>query len=428
MGFLGFDRTFRDSMNNITGQAGVDGLTDQFPLVSLPVKLHRPFQAVTGPGNVRKFETPPDIFNPAKAYSDKFADLFDFSGGTAIVELVVNSAGSTNPAQDRVIQTFEFRFSSFSKPVPAYAPEGTDQGKQIFVDTNFGYRITGVHGGGEATNLVQPGDIVVSLETAYGDSRLIAGKKNLTTDTVFGGGRASGDFVPHEDYLLNGFPTEIRTRHAYSFRVYAHNYPIGKFGSHSATGPRHPRFGSFISSLRNYGRNAQPNLPSRYAAGVPVFSASGGSGNFLPDYDQGPAYMEDAPYLNRADEGAVITTTGMAGWPWQAAAATASATSQETFYSPNKQMPGAGKLGSLPTGIHRDRPWQTLLFRPDPRKDHPGSEEPPDYLLLDLFWMPVIEPYAISEAVLDSREDQPESPDFPLHLHYTRYSPARTFA
>ena len=53
-------------------------------------------------------------------------------------------------------------------------------------------------------------------------------------------------------------------------------------------------------------------------------------------------------------------------------------------------------FGSLPTGMISGLPWQTLLFRPDPG-GHPGATDPPDHLLLDLFWMPVVEPYAISE-------------------------------
>jgi hypothetical protein len=57
-------------------------------------------------------------------------------------------------------------------------------------------------------------------------------------------------------------------------------------------------------------------------------------------------------------------------------------------------------LGSLPTGVKRHTPgkpraWETLLFRPQP--GHPGEATPPDHLIMDMFWMPVIEPYAISE-------------------------------
>jgi len=39
-------------------------------------------------------------------------------------------------------------------------------------------------------------------------------------------------------------------------------------------------------------------------------------------------------------------------------------------------------------------PWRTLLFRPQPT--HFGATSPEDELLLDWFWMPVGEPYAIS--------------------------------
>jgi uncharacterized protein (TIGR02600 family) len=64
-------------------------------------------------------------------------------------------------------------------------------------------------------------------------------------------------------------------------------------------------------------------------------------------------------------------------------------------------------LGSLPTGVKRHtatnkHAWETLLFRPEIRKNsaekpHPGTASPKDHLIMDLFWMPVIEPYAISE-------------------------------
>lgn len=52
-------------------------------------------------------------------------------------------------------------------------------------------------------------------------------------------------------------------------------------------------------------------------------------------------------------------------------------------------------LGSLPTGVIGNAPWRTLLFRP--QSGHFGATAPADHLLLDLFWMPVVEPYAISD-------------------------------
>jgi uncharacterized protein (TIGR02600 family) len=65
-------------------------------------------------------------------------------------------------------------------------------------------------------------------------------------------------------------------------------------------------------------------------------------------------------------------------------------------------------LGSLPTGAVSGNPWQTLLFRPGPT-GHIGTTAPRDHLFLDLFWMPVAEPYAISE---------PFSTDGKVNLNY----------
>jgi uncharacterized protein (TIGR02600 family) len=71
-------------------------------------------------------------------------------------------------------------------------------------------------------------------------------------------------------------------------------------------------------------------------------------------------------------------------------------------------------FGSLPVGV--DQPWRTLLFRPaalpgyqesgNSSYTHLGnanaSQALPDHVLLDLFWMPVVEPYGISEPLATS--------------------------
>ncbi len=73
----------------------------------------------------------------------------------------------------------------------------------------------------------------------------------------------------------------------------------------------------------------------------------------------------------------------------------------KSFFSPNRQLSSAVMFGSLPTGVVRGLPWQTLLFRPDRgAKSHPGAQTsvfPADHLMLDLFNLPIVEPYAISE-------------------------------
>jgi uncharacterized protein (TIGR02600 family) len=55
-------------------------------------------------------------------------------------------------------------------------------------------------------------------------------------------------------------------------------------------------------------------------------------------------------------------------------------------------------FGSLPSGVLERISWRTLLFRPSPAANRPFDPDgPKDHLLMDMFWMPVVEPYAISE-------------------------------
>jgi len=71
------------------------------------------------------------------------------------------------------------------------------------------------------------------------------------------------------------------------------------------------------------------------------------------------------------------------------------------YFSPSRQLAGPVAFGVLPSGLKRARPWEQFLFNPNPMigAAHPGFNNPPDHLFLDLFWMPVVEPYAISEPL-----------------------------
>lgn len=70
-------------------------------------------------------------------------------------------------------------------------------------------------------------------------------------------------------------------------------------------------------------------------------------------------------------------------------------------FSPNRQMYSAMQFGSLPSQAVSRRPWQTLLFTKHPAAGpaHPGFATPPDHVIADLFWSPVVEPYPISEPL-----------------------------
>jgi uncharacterized protein (TIGR02600 family) len=127
------------------------------------------------------------------------------------------------------------------------------------------------------------------------------------------------------------------------------------------------------------------------------------------DWDNGTANIKDGAYINKPDDGAMNTggaTYQNAPPYYQFGGTTAIATN--TLFSPNRQMPSAVMFGSLPTGVQSNHPWQTLLFHPSPGGNtvnalgttgHIGAQAPMDHLLLDLFTMPVVEPYAISEPL-----------------------------
>ncbi len=126
------------------------------------------------------------------------------------------------------------------------------------------------------------------------------------------------------------------------------------------------------------------------------------------DWDNGIGFLADGGFLNEPDQGNLAARTdadanfGYAT-PYFSSHNKISGVSS-TFTSPSRMMPSPGMFGSLPSGIKRGLDWQTLLFRRQP--SHPGYGAAngafinnPDYLWLDLFWMPVVEPYAISEPL-----------------------------
>lgn len=151
--------------------------------------------------------------------------------------------------------------------------------------------------------------------------------------------------------------------------------------------------------------NKPPDLDSSTAA-TGVLRSDGAEG----DWSRGVSKHVDAPFGNKPDEGNFMFDSGQSGiyrLPYMRG--NFSRISDDTNFSPNRLVPSPVMFGSLPTGSSTPtattgaRMWQTLLFRPDHHKlgqDHPGSGKGgnvPDHLLLDLFWMPIVEPYAISE-------------------------------
>jgi hypothetical protein len=147
---------------------------------------------------------------------------------------------------------------------------------------------------------------------------------------------------------------------------------------------------------------ANMDYPSEVPAGITEATGAG-------DWDNGEGLLQSGPYINKADEGnepnnVTANYVPYIGGYWFTET---SDVQSNTFFSPNRQMPSAVMFGSLPTRVNAKNPWQTLLFRPAKllsATPHPGGADPkiPDHLILDLFWMPVVEPYVISEPLASS--------------------------
>jgi uncharacterized protein (TIGR02600 family) len=166
---------------------------------------------------------------------------------------------------------------------------------------------------------------------------------------------------------------------------------------------------SGFNSATTYQSRFLPEVPRDAFAAQPgnfdyIIQPYGGSVGMRPgatpgDWDNGVGTMLDGPFINKPDEGAFITNSGNVPY-FQEIQTFKNLPSQH--FSPNRQVPSAAMFGSLPSGIFGTQiPYRTLLFRPDPlegtNRSHFGSLAPKDHLFLDLFHMPVVEPYAISE-------------------------------
>lgn len=134
-----------------------------------------------------------------------------------------------------------------------------------------------------------------------------------------------------------------------------------------------------------------------------VVAANGSVG----DWSSQPGYISDGGVVQRADQDfqALSLGSNIGGFTYQTPyfrQTNSLSDGLETaltkgYFSPNRQIASPiGLFGALPTSLSIG--WQSLLFSPNPAagSSHPGLANN-DFLYLDLFWMPVAEPYPISE-------------------------------
>ena len=315
-------------------------------------------------------------------FSNQDADvsgLTDFAftaGKEVIVEVRTADSGS-----DQLVQTFHFKF-----------PPG-----QFAVPTNVAGTGFGSRTGGNYDRLVDPSDTVVALQVGGGDLNANINSPDSAVDLTAGDIRmtASLQDVPANRFRadMNYKVSKVQMAHCLVQSV-GEPFNGAKYGKLAnvpdANGqPAYRQTGSIAR---------QPDVPSRVTTGV---SRSADSGGGSGDWDTGFGDQKDGAYINKPDEGDTALTditNGRTRLPYMLGFGAGYSSATNTYFSPNRQIPSPLMFGSIPTGVQRMQPWQTLLFHPRPEDpSHPGKTSPKDHLIADLFWMPVVEPYAISQ-------------------------------
>ena len=262
-----------------------------------------------------------------------------------------------------LLETLDPSYSSTPQYFWAFAQNGAQPDKEARGRLYGIARRQGEIGYGPAVGLfTQPEDVIRSLVPRHGDLRLIAGKQVVPAT----------EFVKHPEW------DTVASRYAH--HLYQ-SRPDLKMPYWPSTALR----GSHVDPVNL--------IDPKYRAEIPYESSRSATQAVVnnKDWDTGTAYAMDGAYINKPDEG---NTYRDAGVPYMGA--TLVGTAGFTFFSPNRQMPSPGMFGSLSAGVTTSSPWRTLLFRPE--ENHPAwGATPKDHLFMDLFWMPVVEPYAISE-------------------------------
>ncbi len=357
-------------------------------------------------------------------------DHMDFQGGRFEIQLLDNTTGD-------VLQTYHMDFpgSDLNAPWPVpllwagvngdpdhhvgYNPlhfSGRRYEKPLDADqlNNEGNRAVSNLILGRRHPSKPPVDVIRTVELRDGDARIVSALEEV--DESF--------FMPGYGYSdgsrwLTGSLLTVRGD-------LVRNTSGTRIDNDGAPGGNDSQFGRHVNLLLKM--KEYPTLP-RLWEGENLLSLRGAG--WAGDFDNGFLGESDGPYANKPDEGHTIKEGTDKGLPYYSTSTEFVAGPNGTirfrswdprvngFFSPTRQTPSAIMFGSLPTTVKRTqsaylagqpkkvRPWETLRFSPNTSADmepdgkgvfgHPGAASPKDHLLLDLFTMPVVEPYAISE-------------------------------
>ena len=275
-------------------------------------------------------------------------------------------SGAENREVGNLIQVFEVDFpNEFNIPIPRY--ENRDSIKQTLSKAR-----------NNPERLIGAGTVVRSLVVSHSDFRLLGAKRVIENHVLqphpdfFTNEMQAHSLVDPDGYKYTGFRNEREfiLGAGYS-EIAAPDFPIS---------PENPNF--FVDVRGN------PRTDYKFSVDPMVTG----------DWDNGIAMHMDGPYVNRGDDGNRVS--GNRNPYFDEKALSSKDLTNKANFSPNRVICGPGMFGSMSTGVQEGIPWRTLLFRPDSQHfgaaDQPNQGDPPDHLWMDLFWMPVVEPYAIS--------------------------------
>jgi uncharacterized protein (TIGR02600 family) len=281
-------------------------------------------------------------------------------------------------------------------------------------------------------------DVIRTIVPAVGDYRILAARRFVPTEM----------WTPHP--LWQQGYDQIRQAHSFS-GYQANNEPGASFSIQTSDPSR--VIDNYVDNYSDlYRRELQlvggagyqmindtnfredlNNMRGRHPD-LPPHEDWAKAANAFGDFDTGLSGGREGPYINKPDEGNFFANTeirnGVSHFERQAYFRESWEDAEDwrsgIYMTPNRLIASPVMFGSLPTGVWqppgglpsaRDMtnlgsldyaPWQTLLFRPhsqvtsqqpNSHSSHPGAYDPADHYLLDLFFMPVVEPYAISEPL-----------------------------
>jgi len=368
------------------------------------------------------------------------AGRIPFSGGMVVVKIL------TNDTTPRVLQTFNFSFPAAQFPTPFLAQknedtrwtQNSDGTWRVYqpVPAPYWWAFHSDGALGRDLNGRITKEAAVPASRMGGRFRYIGNEiGNYADNRYYRGNLAINDDTIQSLVLRHGDPrltmgqfvvpaSEFQQHRLYGRERMAHNIVLRHWSEGPGLDRGDDKKGWRLVKDANYHSSFLPDHPYSPACGAGLQKYG--------DFDRGIANQTDGAYINKPDEGNTYSKYNINTGeqlvpyftdPW------VSWLGGSTYFSPNRQVSSPGMFGSLPTGVHasggsglgvRREPWRTLLFRPQTwstrrgQRFHIGAPrmlkgygtnprglaiqgiDPPDYLFMDFFWMPVVEPYAIS--------------------------------